>query len=36
MDFVAPATGSVGGRYVSVRSSEPVYRPDPGGGAGCG
>jgi hypothetical protein len=30
MDFVAPATGAVGGRYVSVRSSEPAYRPDPG------
>jgi hypothetical protein len=29
MDFVAPSTGAVGGRYVSVRSSEPVYRPDP-------
>jgi hypothetical protein len=32
MDFVAPSTGAVGGRYVSVQSSEPVYRPDP---AGC-
>jgi hypothetical protein len=29
MDFVAPSTGAVGGRYVSVQSSEPVYRPDP-------
>jgi hypothetical protein len=26
--FEAPSTGSVGGRYVSVRSSEPTYRPD--------
>jgi hypothetical protein len=33
MDFVAPSTGAVGGRYVSVRSSEPVYRPDP---SACG
>jgi hypothetical protein len=30
MDFVAPATGAVGGRYVSVRSSEPAFRPDGG------
>jgi hypothetical protein len=29
MDFVAPSTGAVGGRYVSVRASEPEYRPDP-------
>ena len=29
MDFVAPSTGAVGGRYVSVQASEPVYRPDP-------
>ena len=29
MEFVAPSTGAVGGRYVSVRSSEPEYRPDP-------
>jgi hypothetical protein len=29
MDFVAPSTGTVGGRYVSVRASEPAYRPDP-------
>ena len=29
MDFVAPSTGGIGGRYVSVRSSEPTYRPDP-------
>ena len=28
VDFAAPATGSVGGRFVSVRASEPVYRPD--------
>ena len=28
MDFVAPSTGAVGGRYVSVRASEPEYRPD--------
>jgi len=27
--FEAPSTGSVGGRYVSVMSSEPTYRPDP-------
>ena len=30
MDFVAPSTGAVGGRYVSVRASEPEYRPEPG------
>jgi len=30
MDFVAPSTGAVGGRYVSVQSSEPAYRADPG------
>jgi len=29
MDFVAPSTGAVGGRFVSVQSSEPTYRPDP-------
>jgi len=29
MDFVAPSTGAVGDRHVSVQSSEPVYRPDP-------
>jgi hypothetical protein len=29
MDFTAPSTGAVGGRYVSVRSSEPEYRVDP-------
>jgi hypothetical protein len=29
VDFTAPATGSVGARTVSVRASEPVYRPDP-------
>jgi hypothetical protein len=28
MEFVAPGTGSVGGRYVSVQASEPVYRAD--------
>jgi hypothetical protein len=28
MDFVAPSTGSAGGRFVSVQSSEPAYRPD--------
>ena len=28
MDFVAPSTGRVGGHDVSVRASEPVYRPD--------
>jgi hypothetical protein len=27
--FAAPSTGSVGGRFVSVQASEPVYRPDP-------
>jgi hypothetical protein len=27
--FDAPATGSVGGRYVSLMASEPTYRPDP-------
>jgi hypothetical protein len=30
MDFVAPSTGAVGGRYVSVQASEPEYRPEPG------
>ena len=29
MDFAAPSTGAVGSRYVSVRASEPTYRPDP-------
>jgi len=29
VDFEAPSTGSVGGRFVSVMSSEPTYRPDP-------
>lgn len=29
LDFAAPSTGSVGGRFVSVRATEPVYRPDP-------
>ena len=29
MDFVAPSTGAVGGRYVSVLASEPAYRADP-------
>ncbi len=29
MDFVAPSTGGIGGRFVSVQASEPVYRPDP-------
>lgn len=28
VEFTAPSTGSVGGRFVSVRTSEPVYRPD--------
>ena len=27
--FDAPSTGSVGGRYVSLMTSEPTYRPDP-------
>jgi hypothetical protein len=27
--FSAPFTGSVGTRFVSVRSTEPVFRPDP-------
>ena len=31
MDFVAPSTGAVGGRFVSVQASEPVYRRDPTG-----
>ncbi|HSE80219.1 MAG TPA: hypothetical protein VLA87_00840 [Gaiellaceae bacterium] len=30
MDFVAPSTGTVGGRFVSVQASEPAYRPEPG------
>jgi hypothetical protein len=29
MEFVAPSTGSVGGRFVSVQASVPIYRPDP-------
>jgi hypothetical protein len=29
VEFSAPSTGSVGGRFVSVRASEPVYRPEP-------
>jgi hypothetical protein len=29
MEFVAPSTGTAGGRYVSVRASAPVYRADP-------
>ena len=29
VEFAAPSTGSVGGRFVSVRASEPVYRPEP-------
>jgi hypothetical protein len=29
MDFAAPSTGRVGGHDVSVRASEPLYRPDP-------
>lgn len=28
VEFTAPSTGSAGGRFVSVRASEPVYRPD--------
>ena len=28
VEFAAPATGSVGGRFVSVRASEPEFRPD--------
>jgi hypothetical protein len=28
--FEAPFTGNIGSRFVSVRSTEPVYRPDPG------
>ncbi len=28
-DFTAPSTGSVGGRIVSVQTSEPTYRPHP-------
>jgi hypothetical protein len=31
--FEAVSAGSVGGRYVSVRASEPTYRPDP---SACG
>ena len=29
VNFEAPSTGTVGGRYVSMMSSEPAYRPDP-------
>jgi hypothetical protein len=29
MDFVAPSTGAIGARFVSVKASEPTYRPDP-------
>jgi hypothetical protein len=29
LEFSAPSTGAVGGRFVSVKTSEPVYRPDP-------
>jgi hypothetical protein len=29
MEFVAPSTGAIGGRFVSVQASEPVYRADP-------
>jgi hypothetical protein len=29
LGFSAPSTGSVGTRFVSVRSSEPAYTPDP-------
>ncbi|MGH2996177.1 MAG: hypothetical protein ACRDM9_07665, partial [Gaiellaceae bacterium] len=29
VDFSAPPTASADGRFVSVRSTEPVYRPDP-------
>jgi hypothetical protein len=29
VDFAAASTGSVGGRFVSVRASEPEFRPDP-------
>jgi hypothetical protein len=29
VEFSAPSTGSVGGRFVSVRASEPAYRADP-------
>jgi hypothetical protein len=28
VEFTAPSTGSADGRFVSVRASEPVYRPD--------
>jgi hypothetical protein len=27
--FAAPFTGNIGSRFVSVRSTEPVFRPDP-------
>jgi hypothetical protein len=29
-EFEAPFTGSIGSRFVSVRSTEPVFRPDAG------
>jgi hypothetical protein len=29
VEFSAPSTGTVGGRFVSVRASEPIFRPDP-------
>jgi hypothetical protein len=29
VEFSAPSTGSVGGRFVSVRASEPEFRADP-------
>ena len=34
VEFAAPSTGSVGGRFVSVRASEPVYRRDSAACAG--
>jgi hypothetical protein len=35
VEFAAPSTGSVGGRYVSVRASEPEFRPDSAACAGA-
>jgi hypothetical protein len=29
VEFTAPSTGSVGGRFVSLQASEPVFHPDP-------
>jgi hypothetical protein len=29
VEFTAPSTGSVGGRFVSLRASEPVFNRDP-------